>query len=94
MKSTFAPFARPLYVMSKPIGSDCNLACDYCYYFGGLICDHIDENGKCLGFRRYKIIDKIKYKYTQHKINKIVKKYLTNNPSSLIIQIETNKKHH
>ena len=32
MKSTFAPFARPLYVMSKPIGSACNLACDYCYY--------------------------------------------------------------
>ena len=52
--------------------------CDYCYYFGGLMCDHIDENGKCLGFRRYKIIDKIKYKYTQYKINKIVKKYLTN----------------
>lgn len=51
--------------------------CDYCYYFGGLMCDHIDENGKCLGFRRYKIIDKIKYKYTQYKINKIVKKYLT-----------------
>lgn len=50
--------------------------CDYCYYFGGLMCDHIDENGKCLGFRRYKIIDKIKYKYTQHKINKIVKKIL------------------
>ena len=51
--------------------------CDYCYYFGGLICDHIDENGKCLGFRRYKSIDKIKYKYTQYKINKILKKYLT-----------------
>ena len=49
--------------------------CDYCYYFGGLICDHIDENGKCLGFRRYKIIDKIKNKYTQYKINKILKKY-------------------
>ena len=32
MKPTFAPFARPLYVMSKPIGSACNLACDYCYY--------------------------------------------------------------
>ena len=32
MKSTLAPFARPLYVMSKPIGSACNLACDYCYY--------------------------------------------------------------
>ena len=27
-----APFARPLYVMPKPIGSLCNLACDYCYY--------------------------------------------------------------
>jgi hypothetical protein len=53
--------------------------CDYCYYFGGLMCDHIDENGNCLGFRRYKIMDKIKYKYTQYKINKIVKKYLTNN---------------
>mgnify|MGYP006392774911 CR=1 FL=1 len=32
MKPAFAPFARPLYVMSKPIGSACNLACDYCYY--------------------------------------------------------------
>lgn len=27
-----APFARPLYVMLKPIGAVCNLACDYCYY--------------------------------------------------------------
>lgn len=53
--------------------------CDYCYYFGGLMCNHIDEYGKCLGFRRYKITDKIKYKYTQYKINKILKKYLTYN---------------
>lgn len=30
--STFAPFAKPLYVMLKPIGSQCNLDCDYCYY--------------------------------------------------------------
>lgn len=30
--STFAPFAKPLYVMLKPIGSCCNLNCDYCYY--------------------------------------------------------------
>lgn len=30
--NTFAPFARPLYVMLKPIGAHCNLACDYCYY--------------------------------------------------------------
>ncbi|MEA4905806.1 MAG: anaerobic sulfatase-maturation protein [Petrimonas sp.] len=30
--STFAPFSKPLYVMLKPIGSCCNLNCDYCYY--------------------------------------------------------------
>ena len=29
---TFAPFARPLYVMAKPSGSLCNLRCSYCYY--------------------------------------------------------------
>ena len=32
MNSTISPFARPLYVMLKPIGAHCNLACDYCYY--------------------------------------------------------------
>lgn len=26
------PFSRPLYVMVKPAGAGCNLACDYCYY--------------------------------------------------------------
>ena len=26
------PFGSPLYVMLKPIGSRCNLACRYCYY--------------------------------------------------------------
>lgn len=30
--TTIAPFAKPLYVMLKPIGGHCNLACDYCYY--------------------------------------------------------------
>ena len=30
--TTFAPFAKPLYVMVKSVGSKCNLACDYCYY--------------------------------------------------------------
>lgn len=28
----YAPFARPLYIMPKPAGSHCNLACHYCYY--------------------------------------------------------------
>ncbi|RGN46914.1 MULTISPECIES: anaerobic sulfatase-maturation protein [unclassified Bacteroides] len=32
MSNTFAPFARPLYVMLKPVGAVCNLACEYCYY--------------------------------------------------------------
>lgn len=30
--ATISPFARPLYVMLKPVGAACNLACDYCYY--------------------------------------------------------------
>ena len=30
--TTATPFARPLYVMLKPVGSQCNLTCDYCYY--------------------------------------------------------------
>lgn len=33
MNKTFiSPFAKPMYVMLKPAGSVCNLACDYCYY--------------------------------------------------------------
>lgn len=27
-----SPFSKPVYVMLKPVGSVCNLACDYCYY--------------------------------------------------------------
>lgn len=30
--STYYPFSRPLYVMAKPAGAHCNLACQYCYY--------------------------------------------------------------
>ena len=29
---TYAPFAKPLYVMLKSIGAVCNLGCTYCYY--------------------------------------------------------------
>ena len=33
MKSnTYAPFAKPMYIMTKPAGALCNLACNYCYY--------------------------------------------------------------
>ena len=29
---TYFPFATPFYMMAKPAGAQCNLACDYCYY--------------------------------------------------------------
>ncbi len=29
-----SPFAKPMYIMAKPIGPTCNLACRYCYYTG------------------------------------------------------------
>lgn len=32
MPDIISPFARPLYVMAKPVGASCNLRCDYCYY--------------------------------------------------------------
>lgn len=32
MEQVLTPFARPLYIMTKPAGSSCNLACEYCYY--------------------------------------------------------------
>ena len=32
MKQFLAPFAKPMYVMLKPVGSACNLNCEYCYY--------------------------------------------------------------
>ena len=30
--NAISPFARPLYVMLKPVGAVCNLRCRYCYY--------------------------------------------------------------
>ncbi|MDE7119500.1 MAG: anaerobic sulfatase maturase, partial [Muribaculaceae bacterium] len=26
------PFASPLYMVAKPVGATCNMACSYCYY--------------------------------------------------------------
>jgi uncharacterized protein len=32
MEIQYNPLKYPLYVMAKPVGSFCNLSCDYCYY--------------------------------------------------------------
>lgn len=32
MSDTYTAFQKPVYVMVKPAGASCNLACDYCYY--------------------------------------------------------------
>ncbi len=32
MDSSIFSLSRPLYVMLKPVGARCNLACEYCYY--------------------------------------------------------------
>ncbi len=32
MSNTINPFAKPIYIMTKPVGAVCNLACKYCYY--------------------------------------------------------------
>ena len=46
--------------------------CDYCYYFGGCMCDHIDAYGNCLGFKPYTLKNKIQNRRLQRKINKWV----------------------
>ena len=30
--TTAAPFSHPVYILAKPAGAHCNLACEYCYY--------------------------------------------------------------
>ena len=32
MGYTISPFEEPMYIMLKPAGAMCNMACDYCYY--------------------------------------------------------------
>ena len=48
--------------------------CDNCSYFGGCMCDHIDADGKCLGWESAGW-HPIKGWLYNRKINKMVKKY-------------------
>lgn len=58
--ATAMPFARPLYVMLKPASSQCNLACEYCYY---LEKKHLYEDGK-----RHLISDELLEQFTREYI--------------------------
>ncbi len=51
MTNTVAPFAKPLYVMLKPIGPICNLKCTYCYY--------LDTKKLYTQANNYKLSDKL-----------------------------------
>ena len=47
--------------------------CDNCKYFGGCMCIHVDENGKCLGWEKeeWHPIHNWWYNY---KINRLIRK--------------------
>lgn len=53
--ATIAPFAKPLYVMLKPIGAACNLKCTYCYY--------LDTKNLYEQERNYKLSDELLEKF-------------------------------
>lgn len=40
---TSTEFFRPVYVMTKPAGALCNLACEYCYYLENQRCTSIAQ---------------------------------------------------
>ena len=42
--------------------------CDNCEYFGGCCCDHLDENGKCLGWK----LDRIPTKEEKEQYDKLI----------------------
>ena len=50
--------------------------CDNCKHFGGLMCDHVDENWNCLGWEpmKWQPIKHIKQRYYMKKmIKKLIK---------------------
>lgn len=54
------PFAKPLYVMLKPAGAHCNLACKYCYY--------LEKNKLYPTAQRHLMSDEIQEQFTREYI--------------------------
>lgn len=54
------PFAKPLYVMLKPAGAHCNLACKYCYY--------LEKNNLYQNSHRHLMSDKMLEQFTREYI--------------------------
>lgn len=54
------PFAKPLYVMLKPAGAHCNLACKYCYY--------LEKNNLYQNSHRHLISDEMLEQFTREYI--------------------------
>lgn len=59
--TTYAPFAKPLYVMLKPVGAICNLACEYCYY--------LDKTGLYKDNPKHVMSDELLEKFVEEYIN-------------------------
>ncbi len=56
-ETTFAPFAKPLYVMLKPVGPICNLRCKYCYY--------LEKKGIYPDEKKYVMTEKVLEEFTK-----------------------------
>lgn len=54
------PFAKPLYVMLKPAGAHCNLACKYCYY--------LEKNNLYQNSQRHLMSDEMLEQFTREYI--------------------------
>ena len=54
------PFAKPLYVMLKPAGAHCNLACKYCYY--------LEKNNLYQNSHRHLMTDEMLEQFTREDI--------------------------
>lgn len=56
-----SPFAKPLYVMLKPIGAVCNLRCKYCYY--------LEKKDLYPEAKNYVMSDKLLEKFIEQYVN-------------------------